>query len=249
MWGSHLCEDLVQPLQGAIEVDLNPAWGGGHVLAMVLRSPALHEAHADGAHLGQLVDHLKAVVDVLGEQGGKLLVVENLEGAAGRDLAHRRWMEAMPMVAVAALHKDAAVAQTFSIHLTTHIVQMNTLSNMSPRVLDGRIAVDIREQTKTEAVMVVGGVGESIHNDAGRGGMEGLPHSIVEFVVSNRAPGLGLCVCDWGHVTSLQSYDIWLRVGVHWGRAVVILVGPALFRRHVCRRRRVSWESIGAVRV
>ena len=29
---AHLCEDFVQPLQGAVQVDLNPAGSGGHVL-------------------------------------------------------------------------------------------------------------------------------------------------------------------------------------------------------------------------
>ena len=44
----------------------------------------------DGAHLGQLVDGLESVVDGLREKGGKFLVVEDLETAARRDLAHRR---------------------------------------------------------------------------------------------------------------------------------------------------------------
>ena len=54
---------------------------------MVLRAPTLHERHPDGAHLGQLVDCLKAMVDRLREKSGKLLVVEDLEAAAGGDLA------------------------------------------------------------------------------------------------------------------------------------------------------------------
>ena len=40
---AHLGEDLVKPLEGAVQVDLNPAGGGGDVLPVVLRSPALHE--------------------------------------------------------------------------------------------------------------------------------------------------------------------------------------------------------------
>ena len=40
---AHLGQHLVQPLEGAVQVDLNPAGGGGHVLPVVLRSPALHE--------------------------------------------------------------------------------------------------------------------------------------------------------------------------------------------------------------
>ena len=54
---------------------------------MVLSTPTLHERHPDGAHLGQLVDSLEAVVDRLGEESGELLVIENFQTAAWRDLA------------------------------------------------------------------------------------------------------------------------------------------------------------------
>ena len=55
---------------------------------MVLRAPSLDKRHPDGAHLGQLVHGLEPVVDGLGEQGGKLLVVEDLEATTRWDLAH-----------------------------------------------------------------------------------------------------------------------------------------------------------------
>ena len=45
----------------------------------VLGSPALDEAHADGAHPSELVDGLEALVHRLGEQRCKLLVVEDLQ--------------------------------------------------------------------------------------------------------------------------------------------------------------------------
>lgn len=32
-WGAHLCEHLVQPLQGAVQVQLDPAGGAGHCLS------------------------------------------------------------------------------------------------------------------------------------------------------------------------------------------------------------------------
>lgn len=50
----------------------------------VLRSPAFDKAHADGAHPGQLVNSLEALVDWLGQQCSKLLVVENLQVTAWR---------------------------------------------------------------------------------------------------------------------------------------------------------------------
>lgn len=39
--GAHLCEDLVQPLQGPMQMYLDPAGGAGHVLTVVFGSPAL----------------------------------------------------------------------------------------------------------------------------------------------------------------------------------------------------------------
>lgn len=84
----------------------------------------LDEAHADGAHLGEFVHHLEAVVDRLGEELGEQLVVEDLEAASAGDLAHCGGVEAMLKIAVAALDKDAAVAQTLCVHLPAHVVQV-----------------------------------------------------------------------------------------------------------------------------
>lgn len=60
---AHLGENLVQPLQRAIEMQFYPAGGAGHCLTSVLCSPTLDKTHANGAHSGELVDGLKAPVD------------------------------------------------------------------------------------------------------------------------------------------------------------------------------------------
>ena len=65
---SHLGEHLVQPLEGAMQVHLDPARGGGDVLPVILGSPAFHKAHPDGAHFSQLVDRLKSMVNRLGKK-------------------------------------------------------------------------------------------------------------------------------------------------------------------------------------
>ena len=67
---------------------------------MIFCSPALDKRHSDGAHLGQLVDGFEPMVDRLGQQGRKLLVVENLQTAAWRNLADGRGMEAVVVIAV-----------------------------------------------------------------------------------------------------------------------------------------------------
>ena len=66
---------------------LNPARRASDILTMVLCTPSLDKAHANCTHLCQLVDGLEALVDGESEELGKLLVVENLEAATGRDLA------------------------------------------------------------------------------------------------------------------------------------------------------------------
>lgn len=95
-------------------------------ICMYTRSNYLDKAHSDGAHLSELVHHLKAMVDWLRQQLGKQLVVEDLEAAATGDFTHGGGMEAMLVVAVATLYEDAAVTQALSIHLTPYIIQVHT---------------------------------------------------------------------------------------------------------------------------
>ena len=60
---AHLGEHLVQPLEGAVQVDLNPAGGGGDVLPVVLRPPALHEGHpGTGGTRGSVVSPVACLV-------------------------------------------------------------------------------------------------------------------------------------------------------------------------------------------
>lgn len=83
------------------------------------------------------------MVNGLGEQLSKELVVEDLEAAAAGDLADRGRVEAVLIVAVAALHEDAAVAHALGIHFSTHVVQVHTLSYVSSSVFYGRVSVHI----------------------------------------------------------------------------------------------------------
>lgn len=48
----------------------------------VLGPPAFDEAHADGAHSGELIDGLEALIDRLSQERCKLLVVEDLQVTA-----------------------------------------------------------------------------------------------------------------------------------------------------------------------
>lgn len=48
----------------------------------VLGPPAFNKAHADGAHSGELIDGLEALIDRLSQERSKLLVVEDLQVTA-----------------------------------------------------------------------------------------------------------------------------------------------------------------------
>lgn len=141
----HLRKNLIQPHEWSIKVNLNPAWRASDVLPVVLCSPALDKAHSNSAHLCQLVHRLKAMVDRLSQHTGKVLVVEYLEAASWRDLADCSWMKPMGSVAVTTLDKYGTVAQAFSKHFPSHIKEVDTLSNVPPSVLNGRVTVYARQ--------------------------------------------------------------------------------------------------------
>lgn len=69
-----------------------------------------------------------------------------------------------------------------------------TFPDVPPRVFDGGISVNIGEQPEAEAVLVVGRIGETIHQHARGGGMERFAHTIVELIVDNRAPVFRLLI-------------------------------------------------------
>ena len=148
---AHLGEDLVKPLEGAVQVYLNPAGSGGDVLSVILRPPPLHKGHPDGAHLGQLVDSFEAVVDGLCEKGGELLIIENFQAAAGGDLADSSGVEAVVVVTVPGLDKNSGVTETLGVHLSPHVVQVDPLAYVSPGVLNCGVSVDIGQLSQTES--------------------------------------------------------------------------------------------------
>ena len=53
--GAHLGEDVVEPLEGAVQVDLDPARRRRHVLPVVVRAPPLHERHPENERARGLI--------------------------------------------------------------------------------------------------------------------------------------------------------------------------------------------------
>lgn len=97
------------------------------------KEPYLNKAHPDGTHLGQLIYYLKTVVDWLGQQLGKELVVENLQAAATGDLADSGRMESMLIITVTTLYKNAAVTHTLGIYLSSNVIEVNTFKGERER--------------------------------------------------------------------------------------------------------------------
>lgn len=72
--------------------------------------------------------------------------------------------------------------------LREHIKELHisfTLSYVSPCIFYCRVSVYVREKSEAESVPAVGRVRESIYEHAPGGGLERLPHSVVQFVVGD----------------------------------------------------------------
>lgn len=171
------------------------------------------------------------MVHRLGQELSELLVVEDLEATSAGDLADSSGVEAVVVVTVAALDKDAGVAQALCVHLPAHVVQVHswlmettcqsqtphrppspaavnrgpTFADVSAGVLDCRVAVDVGQQSEAEAVLVVRGVCEAVHQHAGRRGVISLAHAIVELVVDNGAPVARLLVLYRLHICQIAQ--------------------------------------------
>lgn len=65
------------------------------------------------------------MVNGLGQQLGKLLVVEDLQATSAGNLAHSCGVEVMVVVTVTTLDEDTAVAQALCVHLPSNVIQVN----------------------------------------------------------------------------------------------------------------------------
>lgn len=105
---------------------LHPTRRTGNIIPLVFAAPSLDETHADGAHLGQLVNRLKPMMNRLIQQPCKLGIVENLQRTPRWYFADGGMVEAVAVVAVLRLDEDRLVRQAFSVHFSVAVIQMNT---------------------------------------------------------------------------------------------------------------------------
>jgi len=191
-----------------VQVHLDPAGGRENVLPSVLHAPALDEGHSNCAHSSEGIHCLEALVDALSKQGGKFLVVEDLEVAAWGDLADGGRVPAVLLVAVGRLDKDGRVREAFREHLTADVVQPHTLPDVLPRLLHNIVSVDVGEDAKAES-FAAAGVGETVDSDIVLGGVEVLADARVHLVVGDAAPVGWLGVGDGLHINIVWELGVW----------------------------------------
>lgn len=56
----------------------------------------------------------------------------------------------MSVVAVARLNKDGRIGLALCKHFIAIVIKMNTFANVTPRVFDGRVPIDIGQLSKAE---------------------------------------------------------------------------------------------------
>lgn len=158
---THLGQHPVQPLEGSVQMKFNPTGGRRHCLPPVLSAPTLHKAHSNCTHSGQLIDRFEALTHWLSQKSGELLIVEYFEVTSYGKISDCQWMlvmvshvngccptwwyftdgsrvPAVSLVAIGALHKYAAIAETFSKHLTADVIEPNA-STLKQLVWDIRV--------------------------------------------------------------------------------------------------------------
>lgn len=147
-----MSEYSVQPLEGSVELQLDPARGGCDILSVVVCPPSLDETDADDTHLAEFIDRLKSVVDRLSQERGKLLVVEDLQAVVRQDLADSGRVEVVAVVEVSTLDEDAAATHALSKDFTSEVTQVHSLPNVTPSVFYSGVSVDVGQCTQAEAI-------------------------------------------------------------------------------------------------
>lgn len=105
---------------------LHPTRRTGNIIPLVFAAPSLNETHADRAHLGQLVNRLKPMMNGFIQQLCERGIVENLQRAPRWYFADGGIVEAVAVVAVLRLDEDRLIRQAFSVHFSVSVIQMNT---------------------------------------------------------------------------------------------------------------------------
>lgn len=94
----------------------------------------------------------------------------------------------MMMIAVSRLNEDRRVREAFSVDLTTDIIQMNALSDVTSSVFDCAIAIDVAQLTQAESIRICRRVCEAINDNRCGIAVKDFTDTAVEFVISDAGP-------------------------------------------------------------
>ena len=83
-----------------------------------------------------------------------------------------------------------------------------TFSNVPPSVFNSGIPINIGEQPEAETVLIVGRIGETVHQHTCGGGMERFAHAVIELIVDNRAPVFWLLISHRLHVCRKEQLRV-----------------------------------------
>ena len=108
----------VQPLQGTMQVHLDPAWSSGHSLPVILRPPPLYKAESYHTHPGQLVHSIAVSVHGLSQPVRKVSTIEHQHTTTPWDFAHSCGVSTIATVSTCTLHKDTVLAKGLDIAIT-----------------------------------------------------------------------------------------------------------------------------------
>jgi hypothetical protein len=81
-------------------------------------------------------------------------------------------MKPMRVVTVSALDKDGSITKTLCKYLPTNIKQVDSLANVTTNILNGRIAIDIREDAKAKSICIHARICVTINNNVSACGMK-----------------------------------------------------------------------------
>lgn len=105
----------------------------------------------------------------------------------------------MRMIALPTLNKDGVVTEALGKDLAPYIEEVYAPPDVATDILNGGVAIYIGEETKTETVGSRGGISETIHDNMAPSGVECLTHTLVKFIVRDRAPVGRFLVLDGHH--------------------------------------------------
>ena len=109
-------------------------------------------------------------------------------------------MEPVMVITVPTLYENGGVTEAFGEHFPAYVIKVNPLTDVTPSILDGGVAVHIGHATETKPVGGRVRIRESVYDKTGTRCLERFTDAYVEFIVCDGTPVLWFVICDRGHV-------------------------------------------------